>query len=192
VATSAFGEGIDLPDVRHVVLFHLNFDFAEFNQQAGRAGRDGAPADVHLLYGEHDRGLNEYLLDLDAPSLATLRAIYRGLKGLARAGAVRMGNPDIAATLSLDRVRDRTIAAALRIFADSGLVEAGQDDDGRYVRLLPVDGRVDMAQNERFAEGVATRDSFSSFAKVALSWPAETLERFINRPIYPSRIELLR
>ncbi|HTU81728.1 MAG TPA: DEAD/DEAH box helicase, partial [Candidatus Acidoferrales bacterium] len=34
VATSAFGEGIDLPDVRHVVLFHLNFDFAEFNQQA--------------------------------------------------------------------------------------------------------------------------------------------------------------
>ena len=45
VATSAFGEGIDLPDVRHVVLYHLNFDFTEFNQQAGRAGRDGAPAD---------------------------------------------------------------------------------------------------------------------------------------------------
>src|SRR5665213_2265784 len=44
VATSAFGEGIDLPDVRHVFLYHMNFDFTEFNQQAGRAGRDGADA----------------------------------------------------------------------------------------------------------------------------------------------------
>ncbi|MGH7683219.1 MAG: DEAD/DEAH box helicase, partial [Vulcanimicrobiaceae bacterium] len=40
VATSAFGEGIDLPDVRHVFLYHLSFDFTQFNQQSGRAGRD--------------------------------------------------------------------------------------------------------------------------------------------------------
>src|SRR5581483_5668012 len=33
IATSAFGEGIDLPDVADVVLYHLNFDFGEFNQQ---------------------------------------------------------------------------------------------------------------------------------------------------------------
>ncbi|HEY0380878.1 MAG TPA: DEAD/DEAH box helicase, partial [Candidatus Elarobacter sp.] len=51
VATSAFGEGIDLPDVRHVFLYHLNFDFTEFNQQAGRAGRDGEDASIHLLFG---------------------------------------------------------------------------------------------------------------------------------------------
>src|SRR5580692_2833793 len=69
VATSAFGEGIDLPDVRNVVLYHLNFDFGEFNQQAGRAGRDGAPARIHLLYGERDRAINEYLIDVDAPPL---------------------------------------------------------------------------------------------------------------------------
>ncbi len=70
IATSAFGEGIDLPDVRNVVLYHLNFDFGEFNQQAGRAGRDGAAARIHLLYGERDRSLNEYLIDVDAPPLA--------------------------------------------------------------------------------------------------------------------------
>jgi len=192
VATSAFGEGIDLPDVRHVVLFHLNFDFAEFNQQAGRAGRDGAPAEVHLLYNERDRSINEFLIDLDAPSLPTLREIYRGLKGLSRERPVRMGYADIAAALEIDKVRDRTVAAALRIFEDSGLAEVGEDDDGRYVRLLPIDGRVDMAQNERFAEGVATRDGFASFASMALSAPAESLERIINRPIYPGRIELTR
>ena len=86
VATSAFGEGIDLPDVRNVVLFHLNFDSGEFNQQAGRAGRDGTPAEIHLLYGPQDRTLNEFLIDLDAPPLERLREIYRGLRGLAQDG----------------------------------------------------------------------------------------------------------
>jgi single-stranded-DNA-specific exonuclease len=192
IATSAFGEGIDLPDVRNVVLYHLNFDLAEFNQQAGRAGRDGAPARIHLLYGESDRALNEYLIDLDAPTLPVLREIYRGAKGLARDGWLRSGNAEIAGILGLDGVRDRTVAAALRIFADAKLIEIGEDDDGYYVRFLPADTKVDMERNERYAEGEANRDSFERFAKLALSAPAQTLERVINRPIYPGRVELIR
>ncbi|MGA7246289.1 MAG: helicase-related protein [Candidatus Cybelea sp.] len=192
VATSAFGEGIDLPDVANVVLYHLNFDFAEFNQQAGRAGRDGAAASIHLLYGKKDRSLNEYLIDLDAPTLAVLRELYRGMKSISRSGVLRTGESEIAEILAIDRVRDRTVSAALRIFADSGLVETGEDDDGRYVRFLPVRGRVEMERNERYAEGEATREAFARFAEVALSSPATTLERIINRPIYPSRVELRR
>lgn len=44
VATSAFGEGVDIPNIRHVVLYHLPFNEIEFNQMSGRAGRDGKPA----------------------------------------------------------------------------------------------------------------------------------------------------
>ncbi len=192
VATSAFGEGIDLPDVSNVVLYHLNFDFGEFNQQAGRAGRNGAPAQIHLLYGENDRALNEYLIDLDAPPLGTLRELYRGMKRLAQDGALRGGNTEIAGILDLERVRDRTIAAALRIFSDSDLVEVGEDDEGRYVRFLPVTGRVEMERNERYAEGEATREGFARFREQALNAPAKTLERIINRPIYPARVDLRR
>lgn len=192
VATSAFGEGIDLPDVRHVVLYHLNFDFAEFNQQAGRAGRDGAPAQIHLLYGETDRHLNEYLIDLDSPTLPMLREIYRGMRSLSSDGMLRGGNADIAGKLALDKVRDRTVAAALRIFSDSNLVEVAEDDEGRYVRILPLRAKVDMRQNERFAEGEAIRESFDSFCRLALSAPADSLERIINRPIYPGRVPHLR
>jgi single-stranded-DNA-specific exonuclease len=194
VATSAFGEGIDLPDVANVVLYHLNFDFGEFNQQAGRAGRDGAPSSIHLLYGDKDRALNEYLIDLDAPPLPVLRELYRGIKGLGRAGSgpalVRGGDAELAGTLGIDRVRDRTVAAALRIFVDSGLIEIGEDDEGRYVRFLPVSGRVEMERNERYAEGEATREAFKRFAEIALNAPAATLERIINRPIYPSSVAL--
>jgi single-stranded-DNA-specific exonuclease len=192
VATSAFGEGIDLPDVRHVVLYHLNFDFGEFNQQAGRAGRDGAPAQIHLLYGEPDRRVNDYLIDLDAPTLPTLREIYRTLKGAARGGMLRSSFKDLADLVDARPVGDRTIGAAMRIFADAGLVEMAEDDEGRYIRFLPVGGRIDMEQNERFAEGVAIRENFSSFASVALTAKASTLERIINRPIYPSRVDLIR
>lgn len=192
IATSAFGEGIDLPDVADVVLYHLNFDFGEFNQQAGRAGRNGAPANVHLLYGTKDRALNEYLIDLDAPPIGLLREMYRGLKSAARSGLLRGGDGEIAELVDAERIRDRHVTAALRIFADSNLVEVGEDDEGRFVRLLPVSGRIEMERNERYAEGEATREAFKIFAEMALSAPAETLERIINRPIYPSRVELLR
>lgn len=190
VATSAFGEGIDLPDVRDVVIYHLNFDAGEFNQQAGRAGRDGKLARIHLLYGQHDKGLNEFLIDLESPRLERLREIYRGMRSLGRDGVVRATHGDIAGTLSIDGVRDGTIAAAVRIFEDSGLAETGEDDAGRFVRFLPVREKVDMASNERFAEGEAIRDAFAKFYELALNAPGETLERVINRPIYPSRVAL--
>ena len=192
IATSAFGEGIDLPDVAHVVLYHLNFDFGEFNQQAGRAGRDGASASIHLLYGQKDRSLNEFLIDLEAPPLGVLREIYRGMKGLARSGVLRGSDSELAGTLGIERARDRTISAALRIFSDSNLVEAGEDDEGRYVCFLPVSGRVEMERNERYAEGEATREAFARFSELALKAPAATLERIVNRPIYPSNVQLSR
>jgi single-stranded-DNA-specific exonuclease len=192
IATSAFGEGIDLPDVADVVLYHLNFDFGEFNQQAGRAGRDGNPARIHLLYGERDRSINEYLIDIDAPSLGRLREIYRGLRALSRDGVVHGDDRTIAGNLQIDRVEDRTVSTAVRIFSDSSLAEVGEDDEGRYVRLLPVNGKVELERNERYAEGEATREAFARFCELALNAPAATLERIINRPIYPSNVALRR
>ncbi len=188
VATSAFGEGIDLPDVRHVVLYHLNFNFTEFNQQAGRAGRDGAPAYVHLLFGESDRRINEFIIDREAPTLAVLRRLYTEMKALAHAGVLHGSYADIARTLDIDKANDRTVAAGARIFEDEGLVESGEDDEGRYLRFLPVTEKVDMTRNERFAEGEAERESFKRFADVVLTARIEDLEGLVNRPIYPSSV----
>jgi hypothetical protein len=111
---------------------------------------------------------------------------------MAHGGLVRSDNAAIAGTLGIRGVEDRTIAAALRIFADSELIDAGEDDDGRYVRFLPVSGKVQMERNERYAEGEAIRELFTRFSNFALSASAETLERIINRPIYPSGVDLQR
>jgi single-stranded-DNA-specific exonuclease len=192
VATSAFGEGIDLPDVRHVFLYHLNFDFTEFNQQAGRAGRDGADASIHLLFGEKDRNINEFIIEKQAPKLETLRRLYAAMKRLTSDGTLRMTFVDVASTLDFDRVDAGTISAAVRIFADAGLVAFGDDDDGRYVRFLPVGGKVDLTATERYAEGEAERESFARFCEVALAARPGVLESLVDRPIYPSGVALLR
>ena len=84
-----------------------------------------------------------------------------------------------------------TVSAALRIFQDEGLVEAAEDDEGRYVRFLTVTEKMDLTRNERYAEGEAERESFKRLAEIALTARIEDLERLVNRPIYPN-VELQR
>ncbi len=114
------------------------------------------------------------------------------MKRMTSEGTLRSTYVDIAATLDLDRVDQSTISTAVRIFADAGLVESGDDDDGRFVRFLPVDGKVDLTATERFVEGEAERDAFARFSAVVLAAKPEVLEALIDRPIYPSGVPLTR
>ena len=79
VATSAFGEGVDIPNIRHVVLYHLPFNEIEFNQMSGRAGRDGAKAYAVLLYNGADSRKLAKRIDDNFPEKEYIRKVYEHL-----------------------------------------------------------------------------------------------------------------
>ena len=79
VATNAFGMGIDKPDVRLVVHYDCPDSIEAYFQEAGRAGRDGLPAQAILLYNHGDRAKLERRISEAFPEKDYIRQVYEHL-----------------------------------------------------------------------------------------------------------------
>ena len=79
VATNAFGMGIDKPDVRLVVHYDCPDSLEAYFQEAGRAGRDGKPAQAILLYNGSDNGKLSKRISDTFPEKDYIRQVYEHL-----------------------------------------------------------------------------------------------------------------
>ncbi len=194
VATSAFGEGVNIPDVRHVVLFHLPFDRVEFNQMCGRGGRDGEAATIHLLFGEKDARLNELIIEASAPDADDLRALYAALRdkgAAAEDGWVEATNADLAEYVRTRRQRsrlsDRGVSTGIGVFRELGFVTGEGLGAYRRLRLEPASAaKTDLKTSVRYAEGLQEAAEFAEFREWVLAAACEDLLATLNRPILPS------
>ena len=79
VATNAFGMGIDKPDVRIVVHYDCPDSLEAYFQEAGRAGRDGQPAQAVLLYNSSDNGKLSKRIEDTYPPRDYIKEVYEHL-----------------------------------------------------------------------------------------------------------------
>ena len=194
IATAAFGEGVNIPDIRHVVLYHLPYNEIEFNQMSGRAGRDGNPAGVHLLYTRKDAEVNEGILAGMTPDRDCMAQVYRALRDAqkqAGEGFFTASNVDVAERASSHGgpVSQESAACAIAVFRELGLIGTRNaytsGEVTRMVHVIPDASKVELETSVRYREGLDEQAIFQTFKHWALQEPADTLQRQIQRPILP-------
>jgi ATP-dependent DNA helicase RecQ len=143
VATSAFGLGIDKPDIRYIVHYQAPASLERYVQEAGRAGRDGQIARCILLFDESDLAIQEHLLALSRLSPALLGRFGRALA--AWAGEERDANIEELALSA--GISQRAASSLVTTLVEAGICE--RVDSGRVRAVGPLDTLVERVEGLR-------------------------------------------
>lgn len=189
-ATTAFGEGVNIADIRNVVLYHPCFSVESFNQLAGRCARDDGEGRIHLLYSEKDLGLNEMIIQDRAPSREALGKMYQQLKAMARVQGFELtGLTDTLEEQLCGLIagsEKRQWRQALTIFEELGFLHVQQSDAQTTITVEKLPARRDLSESATYLEGTSEARALAQFEKLAFVKDIGALEKLIRSALYPA------
>ncbi len=128
ISTNALGMGIDKPDIRFIVHTQMPQSPVHYYQEIGRAGRDGKPSYIILLYNAEDRKLPEAFIEGGRPSIKKYEKVIGTIK------QELLGEKDLMKKTNLKQTQIRVIKADL---IEQGIVREVMINRSKKYEFVP-------------------------------------------------------
>lgn len=164
VATSAFGMGVDKPNIKLVIHYDISDSLENYVQEAGRAGRDqNLQAECYVLFQDGDLDKHFMLLNQTKLSISEIQQVWKAVKDLTKNRAIIQRTPlEIARQAGWDETVadvETRVRTAVQALENAGYLKRGKNVPHIYATsilvknmmeaALKIEASMKMSENER-------------------------------------------